>query len=59
MISSKCHFSISAFNSQIYGHGYGGQIIMEGAHVGEEEINFKHMVVCKNEVIYGNIKKMH
>ena len=26
---------------------------MEGAHVGEEEINFKHMVVCKNEVIYG------
>ena len=30
---------------------------MEGAHVGEEEINFKHMVVCKNEVIYGNIKK--
>ena len=33
-------------NSQIHGHGYGGQIIMEGT----EEIDFKHMVICKNEV---------
>ena len=31
---------------QIYGNGYGGQVINETA----EEVNFKHMVICKNEV---------
>ena len=39
-------FLFRDINSQIHGHGYGGQIIMEGA----EEVNFKHMVICKNEV---------
>ena len=34
------------FNPQIYGHGYGGQIVMEGT----EDVNYKHMVICKMEV---------
>jgi len=34
-------------NGYIYGNGYGGQVINETA----EEVNFKHMVICKNEVV--------
>ena len=40
-------FLFPDINSQIHGHGYGGQTILEGT----EEVNFEHMVICKNEVI--------
>ena len=41
--------SLHVVHSQVFGHGYGygGSIIEEE----EENVVFKHMVVCKTEVI--------
>ena len=36
------------YDSQIYGNGYGGQIKTDAAEV----VDFKEMVICKNEVNY-------
>ena len=36
------------YDSQIYGNGYGGKITTEA----EEDVDFKEMVICKNEVNY-------
>ena len=43
-------------NSQVFGHGYGygGSIIEEE----EEDVVFKHMVICKTEVRIHKVLKM-
>ena len=48
--------SLHVIDSQVFGHGfgYGGSIIEEG----EENVVFKHMVVCKTQVRLNVVLKI-